>query len=883
MAEGTNNPGNPQPPINQDGMALPNSSPSNSLGESGSNALDGFFKEIEALKKSVENSNKTLEKQKALQEKLNQVFFKQEKLNKETLKSQEALRKETDKYKDSEGKWAKGTEAIQAKYEDDLKELSNCVSEAEKEFSDATDALYENTKAIGDERDNRVSSLKTIEEFRKAVEQADSSLGEELKTNKEYIETQKLVIDANKSIAQKTDDSTKSIDKLNREIRKQTLEENKKTKEQKYEGVKLQDDDFSTDLISKGGFTGLSDIKKQIEEIALAENERFKTYNPDATEDEIKTNKEKFIKSSKDILINRIETKNQTNTTGNKEEDKKILKNQTDQLVSLESIDGNGLLAISKMEEDQIRAQEEAAENKGNAPIWAEELLDESKKQSKSLHGILGEEIKGNKKEGWLWWIIKTVLFIIGAVVLAGIVIVAYGKGIFSKIGEYIKNAVFAFFKMIPGLLVKTMNFIFEFITKGWKGMIKGKIIDPILNSIFGVFKTIYDTVKKGIKLAQIFYAFFKGGFMGVFKMLYTSTTKVFFWVGMIISIINGIFQGFKKMANLKGILMGAVAGLISFFTFGFVDIGTAFDKLNDWFSGIFDALTHVFQPLIDFFVKAYQIVMETFHKIVSIFQGEGSIFGKLWKTICVLIVATVKQAINTVVAVLKTVFALIVTLPMAIGEWIGNLLLSIGTYITDGVIWFSNWIMSGAWMGDLANFGTWIYEALVDLFANAITAIADGLGDLPFVGGYIKEALGGGSGDSALVDATKTAGKIIDESKNVVEEIATVSSNQESDDFGSKMSNSAYQNILHKQTISLEKQNTDRLYNNRNYSSNQVTNSSNSTSMAKQQANAQSAVVVNSPTTNVSNGGGNSAPVIMPMTATPTNQPWQYQGYPRM
>ena len=118
MAEGANNSSNPQPPINQDGVALPNPSPAppNSLGTNGSKALDDFFKEIEALKKSVENSNKTLEKQKVLQEKLNQVFFKQEKLNKETLKSQEALRKETDKYKDSEGKWAKGTEAIQAKY-----------------------------------------------------------------------------------------------------------------------------------------------------------------------------------------------------------------------------------------------------------------------------------------------------------------------------------------------------------------------------------------------------------------------------------------------------------------------------------------------------------------------------------------------------------------------------------------------------------------------------------------------------------------------------------------------------------------------------------------------------------------------------------------------
>ena len=300
MAEGANNSSNPQPPINQDGVALPNPSPAppNSLGTNGSKALDDFFKEIEALKKSVENSNKTLEKQKVLQEKLNQVFFKQEKLNKETLKSQEALRKETDKYKDSEGKWAKGTEAIQAKYEDDLKELSNCVSEAEKEFSAATDALYENTKAIGDERDNRVSSLRTIEEFRKTVEQADSAIGKELETSKDYIEAQKLVIDANEDVSQKTkeiakesgDESLKGISDLNEEVRKQTLEENVKIakaklaqteKEQEYEGAKTEKkegEDFSADMISKGGFSGLADVKKQIEEIASAEDERFKTH-----------------------------------------------------------------------------------------------------------------------------------------------------------------------------------------------------------------------------------------------------------------------------------------------------------------------------------------------------------------------------------------------------------------------------------------------------------------------------------------------------------------------------------------------------------------------------------------------------------------------------
>ena len=892
MAEGANNSSNPQPPINQDGVALPNPSPAppNSLGTNGSKALDDFFKEIEALKKSVENSNKTLEKQKVLQEKLNQVFFKQEKLNKETLKSQEALRKETDKYKDSEGKWAKGTEAIQAKYEDDLKELSNCVLEAEKEFSAATDALYENTKAIGDERDNRVSSLRTIEEFRKTVEQADSAIGKELETSKDYIEAQKLVIDANEDVSQKTkeiaeesgDASLKGINALNEEVRKQTLEENVKIakaklaqteKEQEYEGAKTEKkegEDFSADMISKGGFSGLADVKKQIEEIASAEDERFKTYNPDATQEEIKANKEKFIQSSKDALITQIETKQQkelakikdariaqimkeqgvskkaaaflSDTKENRKEDKELLKNQTAQLASLKSIDGNGLLAISKMEDSQVQAQEAAAESAGDTPKWAQDLIDTYKMGSKGLEDLLGGIFK--KNDGFF----KTILLILTVVIGA---VIGY---IWYKV-QFIFTLVVGILKLLTNLPLGIGKAIAGFMSK--IGSIGG---------IFGKIGEFFKPLKTGITAILKFFPGISSAlsqFGKAFSFGFRILGKFFFYIGMAVDVIMGAYKGFKELGNIKGILMGAVAGLVNFFTFGFLDFKTIFNKLQDWFGGIFDALAAVFQPLIDFFVKAYQIVMETFHKIVSIFQGEGSIFGKLWKTISALITMTVKMAINTVVSALKTVFALVITLPMAIGEWIGNLLMSIGSYVIDGVMWFSNWIMSGEWLGDLKNFGNWIYESLVSLLADAITAIADGLGDLPFVGSYIKEALGGGSGDSALIDATKTAGKIVDESKNAVEEIATVSP------MNSVGINNDGGLILGGGGASFKSTNVP------NYNSNQINNSSNSTSMAKQQANTQTGnVQVNAPTTNVSGGGGGGSPIMLSPTSNRNTEP---------
>ena len=386
------------------------------------------------------------------------------------------------------------------------------------------------------------------------------------------------------------------------------------------------------------------------------------------------------------------------------------------------------------------------------------------------------------------------------------------------------------------------------------------------IGGIFGKIGEFFKPLKTGITAILKFFPGISSAlsqFGKAFSFGFRILGKFFFYIGMAVDVIMGAYKGFKELGNIKGILMGAVAGLVNFFTFGFLDFKTIFNKLQDWFGGIFDALAAVFQPLIDFFVKAYQIVMETFHKIVSIFQGEGSIFGKLWKTICALITMTVKQAINTIWSALKIVFALVVTLPMAIGEWIGNLLMSIGSYVIDGVMWFSNWIMSGEWLGDLKNFGTWIYEALVSLLADAITAIADGLGDLPFVGSYIKEALGGGSGDSALIDATKTAGKIVDESKNAVEEIATVSP------MNSVGINNDGGLILGGGGASFKSTNVP------NYNSNQINNSSNSTSMAKQQANTQTGnVQVNAPTTNVSGGGGGGSPIMLSPTSNRNTEP---------
>ena len=59
------------------------------------------------------------------------------------------------------------------------------------------------------------------------------------------------------------------------------------------------------------------------------------------------------------------------------------------------------------------------------------------------------------------------------------------------------------------------------------------------------------------------------------------------------------------------------------------------------------------------------------------------------------------------------------------------------------------------------------------------------------------------------------------------------------------------------------------------NYNSNQINNSSNSTSMAKQQANTQTGnVQVNAPTTNVSGGGGGGSPIMLSPTSNRNTEP---------
>ncbi|MFM7857284.1 MAG: hypothetical protein ACKO96_36535, partial [Flammeovirgaceae bacterium] len=96
------------------------------------------------------------------------------------------------------------------------------------------------------------------------------------------------------------------------------------------------------------------------------------------------------------------------------------------------------------------------------------------------------------------------------------------------------------------------------------------------------------------------------------------------------------------------------------------------------------------------------------------------------------------------------------------ITEDIPNAFKSLYDYITSGEI------LSDLWSGL-----KWIFDSITDVIAGAINAVADGLGDLPIVGGYIKEALGGGSGgDSMAASAEKTA-KTVEDARKAAEVVA--------------------------------------------------------------------------------------------------------------
>lgn len=896
MAEPTQ--GNPTPPNNQDGLRTPS--------PDANKALDKFFAEMEDLKKLVEKSNETLAKRKQIEDKLLEVSVKLHKADEQKKKDSDALLAAHKKYIDSQGNWVKGAEAIREKYESDLLKINEGYSAAVEEINSVTAALEENKKTMEEEKDARMSALFSLRDLRDTVKEADASIGaelsktlgqatkdvvstnakietetqkisNELKTKTESVfsemaqslkeanlakaaeEAAKALEEAAKASKEAADNAKKAAEEAAASAKKKA-EDDAKDKKERMAGIKEyfrgeQAENYGKRLEGQGGVVGLGLIKDQIEEIAKAEDDRFKAFNPKATKEEIAANREKFLTTQKDVILKRIEIQQQkelekvrqerikkiveekkvsaataaklSDTKENREADAKMIDGQRQVIASLQRMEYHDIQMIDRMEKDSIKQAEREAEALNDTPAWAQKFVD----GIETLKGTMGGMFK--KEDGWF----KTILLILTVAVGA---VLGY---IWTKI-----QFIVTLLTMLPFGIGKAIGTFFGGIGKGAAGLFGGvaKIFEPFTKGLGSILK------------------FFPGlsGSLGQFGKAFSFGFKVlgkfFFYIQLAIDAIYGAYKGFQQLGNIKGLIMGALAQIISGLTFGLLDFQNIFDFFNTTMGGVFDGIAGVFEPIVEFFGKAYDNLIDSFSRIMAVFQGEGSIFSKIFKVIQIGITTVVKNMIAFAEMAVKTAYNATVQLPAKVGKFVGMSLIELKNLTFSAFMSLWDWISSGQILGDVANFGTWLYDELIGFFAGIINAIADGLGEIPIVGGYIKEALGGGAGGDGLQVAVEKSAEVVKEAKESTDTMAT--------NAVTPTQSSAVQ-FVNAPITPIATPSGKVQFAAPSYTANTVNTATMNTATARMEASNQGGTaVINTPTTNnVISGGGGESNVLMP------------------
>ena len=876
MAEPTQ--GNPTPPNNQDGLRPPVSN------EASTKAFDKFFAEMESLKKTIEESKKVLETQKKLQADLNKASIDEQKARDSITVGIKKLDAETQKYKNTQGEWLAETEAMQAKYVADVERLQEAHRETEKSFFDVSDALMANTKLIGDERDARQSALFGMRDLRDAMREFDPEIAAGM--SKSYGEAANLVLEANKELdaanatvaKESGEELSKALGEMaeglrdanSSDVRAEALRQQEAVFEAQQafaqETKKLADELSTTEIAQQlaqaGGVVGIGDIKKEIDNISgLTEKAvaLYKTKNKEASDSDIKRYKEQFVYQQKSLIQQRLEQKftkeldEQRNkrilkiveekkvskdaaakidvgSSEGKEADANLIKRHQDTMKGLEGLNATQLAMLENAKESDMRLAEKEAEGVNDVPAWAQKFTDSIETLKDTMGGMF------KKEDGWF----KTILLILAVSVGA---VLGY---IFYKVMFIINilKGVFGLLTHLPFGIGAAIGGVF-----GKLGGIGGGI-----GKIFSGIGTKLGGFGKGLTTLFPFLGRFGRAFEFGFRVL----GKAFFYAQLAVDAIYGAYKGFQQLGNIKGLIMGAIAQMISGLTFGLLDFQDIFNFFNTTMGDVFDGIAGVFEPMVEFIYKVYKNFSDAFSRIFAIFQGEGSIFSKIFKALQVGITVLIKNAIAAIIMAIKVIVNTVIVLPFKIGKFIGEMLVKLAelTYSAFMSLW--EWISSGEMLADVANFGTWLYTELIDLFAGIINSIADGLGDLPIVGGYIKEALGGGAGGDGLQLAVEKSAEIVQDAK---ESADTISSNVATS-VPSGAVEFADSSVTPIATPSGKVQ-----FAAPSYAASTVNNATTNNSNARMEAaNQGGTAVVNAPTTtNISGGGGGESNVMFP------------------
>lgn len=843
--ESTNPPSGPgsnpgRPPINDQGAAMPNPAPPppSSLPPAGAEKVADAMKK---MGKETEDALKALEQFTALQKEVNEVVERQaaslektKKLNddyeKSILNRREAVKKAQDEYaelssqyaqyRNKDGSWMEGTGPIRLLYISQLKEIAKTKREAIVTEKNARKAVQENVEVTQKEkeaRENAVLTLKKMEDLRDDIVEVDAAFANDLNpslkaasdalTNattsiNEYAKTahagiEKTLADVAKKAREKEMQDRADVARREFAIRMENLKEEREArrnaiKVEREDRLKANDEMLLKQMVDGGGIAGGADVKKLLDEFVSLEEERIKKLKPGASDRYVANMVEKAMKEGRaqqfltqkltnektnelieiekkalekikeerkvsDTVARQIlERQKSDKSTDIHKELKKVNEKSQLQLSQIKNLNQNQLGALQRADMARADDLEAASEAKNRDPIKAlDKLGDRFSGAIKALKDTFGSIFK--KDDGWLKTIAIVLTIVIGATL-------GY---IWAKI-----KLIVGILSYIPGI-GKYISSGFNALTGAFGGLTKA---GGFLSNLAAPFKTLFGV------LGKIFPSF--AGFGGRLAGIFMKSFKVLGPIGLVIStlydVISGAIKGFKEM-GWKGVIMGAIAGIISGLTFGLLDFKTIFDVLKEYFGKFFD----VINKLVSVGMWVIQPIINAVKKVIGIFQGEGSIMGKIFKSIFELIKGAVLTGLRYLLAIFIKIPMLIYKgiyfLIEGIIKLVWNLLNWTIEKIAEGIIFIYDWFASGEWLGDLANLGKWIWEQITSMFTGILDSVADALGEVPFIGSAIKGFLGGGSESgedevkTTIEKASETTEKLVNETKATKEVVLSL------------------------------------------------------------------------------------------------------------
>lgn len=764
--ESTNKPQGPGsnpgiPPINDQGAAKPNPAPAppSSLpgkdpaeameklrkeNEKGYKALGDFLKAQEKVKKALEDHAKAIEDAEKANVAFGDAMAAAKKAGLDHTKTTKEIDERYEEYRDRiTGEWKEGTEAARALYEAEHKSANSLLEAAKEEEKLASEEAVKKRLALEIADKERLSTEKDIEVMkglRETVLSVDKSLESELGAVDELGKAFQSSVTAIEKYNTSLDALPKKLSAVNAEIRMYEMQEALKDEKKVFqlkeadrkadrvaareairiereERLKAQDEQMLEAMKQKGGIAGAVDIKKSLDDFVAAEKEKIKRLKPEASEKYIANQVQAALSSRGKAFAEKemIEKFSQERSEAEKKfiekvmEDKKVSREtaqaivfemkssksseiykelkeinerESQQLASLKNLDENQIQVLQRADLERSEQLQARAEGASRDPAKGLEKLG-------IRLGIKLDALKSGLSEifgqnsGWIKKILLVLTLVIGATL--GYI-------------WYKMKMVAGFLSYIPGL-----------------GKVFGKIggafggIGSKIGSLFSPIQKVLGPILKFFPSLTGSLGAFSKAFGFGFRIL----GKFFFYITLAIDLVMGAVKGFQRLGNIEGVLMGAVAGLVNWLTFGFLDFDDIFDFMKNNLMPLFEGIAFTLKNAWQLVTEIFSSIVKSWKKVFEIFGSDMTIGEKISELIKVVIrniASMIGISIRFIGRQIMGMFGKLFSssgnesILQVIMGWISDGLPKLWQIMKDAFISLWEYVSSGEFMEDIAN-----------------------------------------------------------------------------------------------------------------------------------------------------------------------------------